>query len=652
MAKWMRSRFHLSSVAIPGHGTHDVLFVATEHDSVYAIDAVTGAVLWHASLLGAGETTSDAPQLLAGHARDRHHVDAGHRQVARPNGVIYVVAMSKNASGAYFQRLHALDITAGAELFGGPQTVQASFPGTGAGSSNGIVTFDPKQYEERAGLLLLNGQIITTWTSHCDIDPYTGWIMCVQRRRRWRRRACSTSRPTARAARIWMAGAGPGGRRAGQRLPARRQRHVRHDARRRRVSEHRQFRQRVSQDLDDGRAVGRRLFRDVRHRVGSRTPTAISARAARWCCPTSSTRRAATRHLAVGAGKDAHIYVVDRDSMGKWNASSNQNYQDITGALSAARVLDARVLQQHAVLRRRGRQLKAFSDRERPLSSDVRVSTARGSFAYPGTTPAISASGTANGDRLGRREQESGRAARVRRDATCRTSSTTRPRPPSGRDAFGTGNKFITPTIVNGRVYVGTTNGVAVFGTLGPSAPTGLKMHRPVSHALPPRPGAREIGVKLKVRSSQRNGPVAQLGARMNGIHEVTGSIPVWSTILRSPSASFGSVNQAVSRREGCRAVAAKPPRRAPSTLLVLQRLQILDEVPLRLLTEIEIEYLVVVFDDGAQGGESTVVVEAALLPVNRPANGVVRYRDPASDWTESRRCRFRRRCACSSPAR
>ena len=84
--------------------------------------------------------------------------------------------MSKNGS-TYFQRLHALDVTTGAELLGGPVTIQATYPGTGANSSGGQVIFDPKQYKERAALLLLNGVIYTSWASHCDISPYTGWIM-------------------------------------------------------------------------------------------------------------------------------------------------------------------------------------------------------------------------------------------------------------------------------------------------------------------------------------------------------------------------------------------------------------------------------------------------------------------------------------------
>jgi len=90
---------------------------------------------------------------------------------------IYLVAMSKNTAGNYFQRLHALDLTTGKELFGGPQSITASYPGTGDNSSGGNVLFDPKQYKERPGLLEINGKIYTTWSSHCDNRPYTSWVM-------------------------------------------------------------------------------------------------------------------------------------------------------------------------------------------------------------------------------------------------------------------------------------------------------------------------------------------------------------------------------------------------------------------------------------------------------------------------------------------
>jgi len=93
------------------------------------------------------------------------------------NGVIYAVGMSKDSSGNYHQRLHAIDAPTGSELHGGPVEIQAKYPGNGDNSSGGYVIFDPGQYKERAGLLLLNQTVYTAWASHCDFRPYTGWIM-------------------------------------------------------------------------------------------------------------------------------------------------------------------------------------------------------------------------------------------------------------------------------------------------------------------------------------------------------------------------------------------------------------------------------------------------------------------------------------------
>ncbi len=167
---------YLSSVPIPGLGVHDVVYVATEHGSVYAFDAQSGVQLWRVSLLGAAETPSDSrgcsqvtPEIgiTATPVVDRSRGSAG---------ILYAVAMSKDATG-YHHRLHAIDVTTGAESLGGPMEIRASVPGTGAGSANGISTFDPKQYKDRAALLLVNGVVYTSWASHCDIAPYGGWII-------------------------------------------------------------------------------------------------------------------------------------------------------------------------------------------------------------------------------------------------------------------------------------------------------------------------------------------------------------------------------------------------------------------------------------------------------------------------------------------
>jgi len=121
-------------------------------------------------LLGSGETTSDTRN--CGQVIPEIGITSTPviDRTAGAHGILYVVAMSKNST-TYFQRIHALDVTTGVELEGGPVAVQAAYPGTGANSSGGTVVFDPKQYEERAALLLLDGVVYTSWTSHCDIPP-------------------------------------------------------------------------------------------------------------------------------------------------------------------------------------------------------------------------------------------------------------------------------------------------------------------------------------------------------------------------------------------------------------------------------------------------------------------------------------------------
>jgi hypothetical protein len=183
-----------------------------------------------------------------------------------------------------------------------------------------------------------------------------------------------------------------------------------------------------------------------------------------------------TRRLAVGAGKDAHIYVVDRTSMGKWNSSSNQIYQEIAGALTGGVFSMPAYFDGTVYYGASGDALKAFSISNGRLSS-TSVSRSARTFGYPGTTPGISASGTANGI-LWAVENTNPAVLHAydARDLTRELYNSNQAA--AGRDTFGPGNKFITPTIVNGHVYVGTTNGVAVFGGLGPRAPTNLHIVR------------------------------------------------------------------------------------------------------------------------------------------------------------------------------
>jgi outer membrane protein assembly factor BamB len=196
---------------IPGSGVHNVLYAVTEHDTIYAFDADNGSLIWSKSMLGANETSSDARSC----GQVSPEIGITSTPVIDPSvgsdGVIYLVAMSKDKSNNYFQRIHALDLVTGAEELGGPVTVAATVPGTGAGSLNGQLPFSAKQYKERAGLLLLNGVLYTTWASHCDISPYTGWIISytVNAQNMLVQNSVLNIIPNGSDGAIWQAGAGP-----------------------------------------------------------------------------------------------------------------------------------------------------------------------------------------------------------------------------------------------------------------------------------------------------------------------------------------------------------------------------------------------------------------------------------------------------------
>src|SRR2546426_2979439 len=176
----------VTNVTIPGKGVHDVVYVATEHDSVYAFDANSNALgnavpLWQGSLINpaAGITTVSSDDVSCSNLRPEIGITST-PVIDVSSQTIYVVAKTKEVtsnSTAYYHRLHALDLASGAEKFGGPAGVQASVAGTGDGTDLVHVMFDPLRQLNRAALLLNNGVVYMASASHCDIGPYHGWII-------------------------------------------------------------------------------------------------------------------------------------------------------------------------------------------------------------------------------------------------------------------------------------------------------------------------------------------------------------------------------------------------------------------------------------------------------------------------------------------
>src|ERR1041384_4344126 len=202
---------YMPNVTLQIGGSHNIVFVATEHDSVYAFDADSNAgananPLWQVSFLGAGITT--VPSIDTSCSQITPELGITATPVIDPSThTLYVVAMTKETSGgttSYVQRLHALDVTSGHETAGSPVVVQASVTVGGVAA-----TLDPKNYKARPGLLLLNGKVYTSWSSHCDIGTYHGWLIGYNTANLSQPPVIYNTSPTGRQAALWASGAGP-----------------------------------------------------------------------------------------------------------------------------------------------------------------------------------------------------------------------------------------------------------------------------------------------------------------------------------------------------------------------------------------------------------------------------------------------------------
>src|ERR1700739_2838840 len=153
-------------------GTHNVLYVATENDSLYAFDADSGVRYWKTSVAPAGETSVPSTDLNSTDLQPLIGITSPPviDRSAGPNGTIFLVAMTKNAT-TLFYRIHAIDLATGKDRLA-PAIVSASVPGIGPAD-----TFNPEFERNRAGLLLLNGIIYTCWASFNDNPPFSGWII-------------------------------------------------------------------------------------------------------------------------------------------------------------------------------------------------------------------------------------------------------------------------------------------------------------------------------------------------------------------------------------------------------------------------------------------------------------------------------------------
>ncbi len=449
---------YVSNLTLAG-GVRNVVYVVTENDSVYAFDADTFAQLWHVSVLGANETASDnrgcnqVSPIIGITSTPVIDLSAG------THGEIFLVAMSLDSSGNYHQRLHALDLTTGAEISGSPTTIQATFPMT-----SGTTTFDSKQYKERAALLLLNGVIYTTWASHCDDGPYTGWIMAYNETTLQQSSVLNVT-PNGGDGAIWMAGDGPAADSSGNIYFLDGNGTFDDTLNSNGFPERGDFGNGFIKLSTAGNSLSVADYFTMFNTDAESNEDQDLGSGGEMLLPDVQDTQSNTWHLAVGAGKDGHIYVVNRDLMGKFNTSNDSAiYQEIDsnglgGGVWSVPAYFNNVVYYGAV----GDHLRAFSIANAKLATPASSLTAE-SFGYPGTTPSISANGNSAG--IVWAVENNGGGVLHAYDATnLGTELYNSNQAANSRDHFAD-NKFITPMIANGKVYVGTPNSVAVFGLL------------------------------------------------------------------------------------------------------------------------------------------------------------------------------------------
>lgn len=488
-----------AGTAQPG-SVHNVVFVATEHDSIYAFDAdsnggANALPLWHATLLDtahgvpSGTTATTVPNNDVSTGDIVPEIGITGTPVIDPaTNTLYVVGKTKE-NGNYFQRLHALDITTGNEKLGGPVTLAGQVNGTGNGSVGGVLQFDPKWENNRPGSILLNGYLYLGFAAHGDNGPWHGWILAynattLQRTSVW----CST--PAGLGSGMWLSGNGlagdsfNSGNAPGGRLFVATGNGAFNATTPPYTSAMNYGDDLVRLDLNNGVMTVADHFTplnqsDLNGRdadVGSGGVLLLPDQAA-----------GGHTHLMMQIGKEGRIYVVDRDSLGGYNAASDNIVQEVpvnnasqtnqtfkvTGLWAMPAYWNNTVFTWGT-----GDVLKAFSfvnGRLGNLDANGLPSTLSHSnenSGFPGATPVVSSNGTANGivwavttDAY----NTSGQAVLYAHSAANTGTTLFNSNTNAARDNPGVATKFVIPVVTNGKVYVGTANFLSVYGLLNGS---------------------------------------------------------------------------------------------------------------------------------------------------------------------------------------
>ena len=461
---------YVPAVTIPGQGVHNVVYVATEGDTVYAFDADNdadngGGPLWSTTFTdpAAGITTVPASDVENGTDIPVQIGITATPVIDPANNTLFVVVRTKEVSGSvtnYVHRLHALNITTGAEQPGSPVEIQASVKGTGAGSVGGTVTFDGLRENPRPGLLLEDGTVYIAWSSLEDIPPYHGWLMGYNETT-LAQTVVFNMTPNGSDGGIWLGGIEADS--SGNIFT---------------VTGNGTFDANVGGE-DYGEAVvklsGTDLsitdyFAPYNQVVLSGEDWDLGAGGATLLPDQAGTYP----HVMLAGGKGGTVYELNRDALGGFSATQNQNLLTVpfvigTDTQGSGNRAGGPAYWQNQVFMTGSSEVPMQFSIQGSLITTLPIAQSNKHFGYPGGSPVISANGNTNGivwilqtDKYA----TSGNAILRAFDASNISRELYDSSQDSTRDKPDAAVKFTVPTVANGKVYVPTQTDLDVYGLL------------------------------------------------------------------------------------------------------------------------------------------------------------------------------------------
>jgi hypothetical protein len=474
----------------PQAGTaHNVVFVATQHDSVYAFDAdsnggASANPLWHITLLdaahGAASGATSVPDSDVGTSDIVPEIGiTGTPVIDTTTNTMYVVGKTKE-NGNYVQRLHALDITTGNEKFGGPVALSGSVPGTGTGSSGGTLQWDPKWENQRPGLLLLNGIVYIGFAAHGDNGPWHGWVLAYKAANLHQTSVYCAS-PNGIGSGVWMSGSGlaadipdPANHPYGRMFIA--TGNGTYDALTPYTNNMDFGDDHVRLDLSNGVLTVQDSFTPENQAALNGADEDVAAGGI-LLLPDQS--NGGHQRLLLQVGKEGKVYLVDRDTMGGYSTSTDNAVEEVTNA-SGVWGMPA-YWNGHVYIWGKSNTMAAYSFQNGLLSSSpTSTTTVRTSNYSP--TPSVSSNGNTNGIVWGLRSDSN--LILYAYDATNLGNLLYASTQNLPNDPLGGPVKFNVPTIVNGKVYFGSQTQMNVFGLLNAQSQTATPVINPAGESF------------------------------------------------------------------------------------------------------------------------------------------------------------------------